>query len=95
MVKQLTDKFRQIMSLGECCRILFSSIQRCGDSCCFRIILKKCLFSASPSEMVDRFIATDSKQPGCHPALKMLLRLLAEFDKRMLNSVICQVEVVE
>jgi hypothetical protein len=45
--------------------------------------------------MVDRFITTDPKQPGRHAALKMFLRLLAEFDKRMLNSVICQVEVVE
>jgi hypothetical protein len=88
MVKQLTDKLRQIMSLGECCRILFSSIQRCGDSCSFTIILKKRLFSACPSEVVDRFIATNSKQPGCNSALKMLLRLLTEFDKRVLNSVI-------
>ena len=88
MVEQLTNKLRQIMSLGECCRTLFSSIQRCGDSSSFTIILKERLFTAGPSEMVDRFIATDSKQPGCHPALKMLLRLLAEFDKRMLNSVV-------
>ena len=88
MVEQLTNKLRQIMSLGECCRILLSSIQRCGDGCSFTIILKKCLFTAGSPEMVDRFIATDSKQPGRYPALKMLLRLLAEFDKRMLNSIV-------
>ena len=89
MVEQLTDKFRQIMSLGECCRILFSSIQRCRDSCGFRIILKKCLFASGPSEMVDCFVTTDPKQPRRYPALKMFLRLLAEFDERVLNSVIC------
>ena len=85
MVEQLTDKFRQIMSLGECCWILFSSIERCRDRCSFRIILEKCLFTSGPSEMVDRFIATDPKQPGCDPALKMILRLFTEFDERMLN----------
>ena len=89
MVKQLTDKFRQIMSLGECCRILFSSIQRCGDCCSVTIILKERLFTSGSPEMVDCFIATDPKEPGCHPALKMLLRLLTEFEKRMLYSVIC------
>jgi hypothetical protein len=88
MVEQLTDKLRQIMSLGECCRILLSSIQRCRDSCSFIIILKERLFSSGSSEMVNRFIATDSIQPRRDPALKMLLRLLAEFDKRMLNSIV-------
>ena len=89
MVEQLTDKIRQIMSLGEGCWTLFSSIQRCGYSYIFTIILKKCLFTAGSPEMVDCFIATDSKEPGRDPALKMILRLLAEFDKRMLYSIVC------
>jgi hypothetical protein len=50
--------------------------------------LKERLLTAGPSEMVDRFIAADSKQPGRYPALKMFLRLLAEFDERMLYSVV-------
>ena len=89
MVKQLTDKFRQIMSLGECCWILFSSIQRCGDCCSVTIILKERLFTSGPPEMVDCFITTDPKEPGRNTPLKMFLRLLTEFDKRMLYSVIC------
>jgi hypothetical protein len=61
------------MSLGEGCRILFSSIQRCWDSSSFTIILKKCLFTTGSSEMVDRFIATDPKEPGRNPSSKMIL----------------------
>ena len=89
MVKQLTDKFRQIMSLGECCRILFSSIQRCGDCCSVTIILKERLFTSCQPEMVDCFITTDPQEPERNTPVKMSLRQLTEVGKRRVYRVIC------
>ena len=52
-------------------------------------------FPAATAEMVDGPVATDGKQPGAEPVVDRFLRFTAEFEKRVLDSVVGQVEVAD